>query len=381
MDFNSSDKSSYANLSDFASALSDQLTGIPPQIITLLVSLPIITLGIVGNGLVIASWFVDRSIRSPSNALLISLAVPDILIWSFSAPVWISTILREGNWTHGHFFCVSQMVAAYLLPFLSSQHLVLIAVDRYRILTQGVSYLQGRSIRSVLEPVVWLWFVGFWLASPLLVDWEGNGIYEWERSNSRWICDSKKTAALIHPFVLGIAVLPELLLIRFYTEIYRLLKKRFNRNEFGRVKLVPSSGTESTDSSVNGNKNDGQLMKRFSSTDGSLSANQVHDQPTSEADRKERRAAITLGVLIVGFMVCWTPYVVVVIVQNIFRQEVHVMFFVISNLIGWLNSLINPVIYAVRNPEFRRAFRKVIKVFFVRIPSCVVLSVRDLCHQ
>jgi predicted membrane protein len=110
-------------------------------------------------------------------------------------------------------------------------------------------------------------------------------------------------------------------------------------------------------------------------------ANQVHDQPTAEADRKERRAAITLGVLIVGFMVCWTPHVVVVIVQNIFRQEVHVMFFVISNLIGWLNSLINPVIYAVRNPEFQRAFKKVINVIFVGIPSRMFYSVRDLCRQ
>jgi hypothetical protein len=63
-------------LFDFGSGVSDQ-SWTASHILTLCMCLPLITLGIAGNGLLIASWFVDERIRTPSNALLVSLAVPD----------------------------------------------------------------------------------------------------------------------------------------------------------------------------------------------------------------------------------------------------------------------------------------------------------------
>jgi hypothetical protein len=356
------------------------------HILTLCICLPIIILGIVGNGLVISSWFVDERIRTPSNALLVSLAVPDIILWTFSAPLRLDTIIRDGNWLHGRFMCKAEMTAAYLLTFVSSGHLVLIAVDRYRILTEGVSYLQRRTSRSVLEPVAWLWFIGFWLISPLLVDWEGTGIYQQDANTGQLVCGTQKAATFILPFVLGTAVLPELLLIRLYTEIFRMLKIRFTHKQIGTgyEQHDPSSGTESTGSSGKGDKKDGQQTKTSSNgNDGLLLANQgttmVDHHRQAEADRKERRAAITLGVLIIGFIVCWTPYIVVVLIHNIFRHKVPDIFYIIFGLIGLLNSLINPIIYAVRSRDFRRAFRKVINGIFVGIPSSMFSSVRDLC--
>jgi hypothetical protein len=384
MDFNSSEKSSNENVFDLVSAASDQSTWTASHILNLCISLPIITVGIVGNGLVIASWFVDERIRTPSNALLVSLAVPDILIWTFSASGGLAVAMRDGNWVYGRFMCQVGMSGAFLFPFVSSAHLVLIAVDRYRILTEGVGYLQGRTTKSVLEPVAWLWFIGFWLISPLLVDWEGAGIYQQDANTGRWECDIKRTAAFILPFVLATAVLPELLLIRFYREIYGMLKIRYTRKEFGTGKEQhdPSTGIESTGSSGNGNKNGSQQMKTFSVNDGSLLGNQgttmVDHHRQAEADRKERRAAITLGVLIIGFIVCWTPYMVLVIIQNIFGHQVPSIFYGIFTFMGFLNSLINPIIYAVRNPAFRRAFKKVINVIFAGILSRMFLSVRDL---
>jgi hypothetical protein len=166
-----------------------------------------------------------------------------------------------------------------------------------------------------------------------------------------------------------------------------MLKIRFTHNKLvgtGKEQYDPSSGTESTGSSGKGDKKDGQQTKTSSTgNDGLLLANQgttmVDHHRQAEADRKERRAAITLGVLIIGFIVCWTPYIVVVLIHNIFRQNVPHMFHIIFGLTGFLNSLINPIIYAVRNPDFRCAFRKVINGIFVGIPSRAFSSVRDLC--
>jgi len=42
---------------------------------------------VAGNSLVILTWIVDKSIRTPSNVLLVALAVPDLIIGLFCIPV------------------------------------------------------------------------------------------------------------------------------------------------------------------------------------------------------------------------------------------------------------------------------------------------------
>jgi len=79
--------------------------------------------------------------------------------------------------------------------------------------------------------------------------------------------------------------------------------------------------------------------------------------------KRERKAARTLAVITGTFVVCWLPFFVVALVCP-FRGDrcLHLPALVVG-VIGWLgylNSLLNPIIYTVFNPDFRSAFRKIL---------------------
>ncbi|CAB3398773.1 unnamed protein product [Caenorhabditis bovis] len=86
----------------------------------------------------------------------------------------------------------------------------------------------------------------------------------------------------------------------------------------------------------------------------------------SKAQRKEKRATKTLGVVVVVFLVCWVPFfainilnAVCILLNKEFCQVGYDLFFY-STWIGYMNSFMNPIIYTIFNTEFRRAFKSII---------------------
>lgn len=67
-----------------------------------------------------------------------------------------------------------------------------------------------------------------------------------------------------------------------------------------------------------------------------------------------------------AFLVCWVPFFTCNIVDaiskktNIKSLEPSVTLFWLTTWIGYMNSFLNPVIYTIFNPEFRKAFKKIL---------------------
>jgi len=77
---------------------------------------------------------------------------------------------------------------------------------------------------------------------------------------------------------------------------------------------------------------------------------------------RERKAARTLGIITGSFVGCWLPFFILALVRPFCADRCHYPDLLVS-VIGWLgyiNSLLNPVIYTVFNPDFRLAFRKIL---------------------
>ncbi|XP_054257694.1 5-hydroxytryptamine receptor 1 isoform X1 [Macrosteles quadrilineatus] len=77
---------------------------------------------------------------------------------------------------------------------------------------------------------------------------------------------------------------------------------------------------------------------------------------------KERKASTTLGIIMSAFTICWLPFFVLALVRP-FLSDPDAIPSSLSSLFLWLgyaNSLLNPVIYATLNRDFRRPFQQIL---------------------
>lgn len=76
---------------------------------------------------------------------------------------------------------------------------------------------------------------------------------------------------------------------------------------------------------------------------------------------KERRAARTLGIIMGVFVVCWLPFFLMYVILpfcSVCCPSRRVVNFI--TWLGYINSVLNPIIYTIFNMDFRRAFRKLL---------------------
>lgn len=76
---------------------------------------------------------------------------------------------------------------------------------------------------------------------------------------------------------------------------------------------------------------------------------------------KERKASTTLGIIMSAFTFCWLPFFVLALVRPFLKQEALPTW--LTSLFLWLgyaNSLLNPIIYATLNRDFRKPFQEIL---------------------
>lgn len=76
--------------------------------------------------------------------------------------------------------------------------------------------------------------------------------------------------------------------------------------------------------------------------------------------RMETKAAKTLGIIVGGFIVCWLPFFTMYLVRAFCPTCIQPTLFSVMFWLGYCNSAINPMIYALFSKDFRFAFKRII---------------------
>ncbi|KAJ2940011.1 hypothetical protein O0L34_g14042 [Tuta absoluta] len=76
--------------------------------------------------------------------------------------------------------------------------------------------------------------------------------------------------------------------------------------------------------------------------------------------RMETKAAKTLGIIVGGFVFCWLPFFSVYVIRAFCPNCVADIVFSVLFWLGYCNSAINPLIYALFSKDFRFAFKRII---------------------
>jgi hypothetical protein len=216
------------------------------------------------------------------------------------------------------------------------------------------------------------WALGGWVILPILFDWD-NLVVDPMVGKA---CFVKKTVTWILLVNTILFIFPGFLMVKLYFNIFIELRRRLWDKAQGR--LTPSPQPSSASAYLPSKPT--VLAVAVSVPNKTLEIPKFKVDPGSEdggaedveefmRNRKaklcleqERKAMITLGVLIGAFIFCYTPYVTICFI-NAFDPSIKLpkLVYSMGALLGYVNSCINPVVYGVRNRDFQTGFKKLVR--------------------
>ncbi|XP_067386883.1 5-hydroxytryptamine receptor 1D [Emydura macquarii macquarii] len=334
--------------------------------ISLAVVLSVITLAtILSNAFVIITIFLTRKLHTPANYLIGSLAVTDLLVSILVMPISIAYTVSH-TWTFGQVMCDIWLSSDITCCTASILHLCVIALDRYWAITDALEYTKRRTASRAALMIAVVWVISICISMPPLF-WRQAKAHE---EMADCTVNTDQMSYTIYS-TCGAFYIPTVLLVILYGRIYIAARSRILKppslygKRFTTAHLITGS-TGSSLCSINSSLHGGQAPSGgspvFINHVKIKLADSVLERKRISAAR-ERKATKTLGIILGAFIFCWLPFFVVTLVLPICQDACwfHPLLLDFFTWLGYLNSLINPVIYTAFNEEFKQAFQKLIQ--------------------
>ncbi|XP_004529763.1 allatostatin-A receptor-like isoform X2 [Ceratitis capitata] len=275
--------------------------------------------GLLGNALVIFVVVANQQMRSTTNLLIINLAVSDILFVVFCVPFTAADYVLP-TWPFGNVWCKFVQYMIVVTCHCSVYTLVLMSFDRFLAVVHPVTSMSLRTERNAMLAIFCAWILIISSAIPVALAHSVRLYYFKGRSYTACVFSTEEEGwSLIGfqiSFVISSYVAPLTLICFLYV---------------------------------------GMLARLWRAAPGC--------KPSEESRKGKRRVTRMVVVVVLAFAICWLPIHLILVMKALeWYPATHtsVISQIISHVLAYMNSCINPILYAFLSDNFRKAFRKVV---------------------
>ncbi|XP_015989135.2 trace amine-associated receptor 8-like [Rousettus aegyptiacus] len=282
-------------------------------------------LAVFGNLLVMTSVLHFKQLHSPANFLIASLACADFLVGVTVMPFSMVRSV-ESCWYFGQSFCTFHTCCDVAFCFSSLFHLCFISIDRYIAVTDPLLYPTKftASVSGICISISWILPIVY-SGAVFYTGVSDDGMEELVSAlnciggcqivvNQDWV--------LVHFLLFFI---PTLVMIILYSKIFLVAKQQAIK-----IENIGSKAKSSTESYK------------------------------ARVAKRERKAAKTLGVTVLAFMISWLPYTIETLIDAFMGFITPTYIYEICCWCAYYNSAMNPLIYALFYPWFRKAIEVIL---------------------
>uniref|UniRef100_A0A8C0EGA5 G-protein coupled receptors family 1 profile domain-containing protein n=1 Tax=Bubo bubo TaxID=30461 RepID=A0A8C0EGA5_BUBBB len=290
------------------------------------------SIGIIGNLLVLYTFYSNKKLRTPQNYFIMNLAVSDFLMSASQAPMCFVNSLHK-EWILGDIGCELYAFCGALFGITSMMTLLAISVDRYLVITKPLRSIQWTSKKRTMQiiAIVWLYSLG-WSVAPLF-GWSSY-VPEGLMISCTWDYVTYSPANRSYTMILCCCVFFIPLIIIFHCYLFMFLAIRRTGRDVQKL--------------------------------GSCSRKSY----LSQSMKNEWKLAKIAFVVIIVFVLSWSPYACVTLIAWAGRGNTLTPYSKsVPAVIAKASAIYNPIIYAIIHPRYRKTIHNAVPClrFLIRL--------------
>ena len=322
---------------------TDKVPAFPPSFVYPVATchILIVAVAVLGNLIVCYAIITNKSLRSsPTNLFIFSLAFSDLFTATLAVPFDIEGLFLNWAWKHGEIMCEAWITIYLITVPTSILTLLAVSVDRYKSLKDPLNRFRRfrfmtRKRALIVISVIWLYSLIFALIP--VMGWRAFKEFVYE----------------------GVCYFP-------FTEIYSTLSSCLNFiipllvtcGIYVKIYLIARSQSSTFDKEIS-------LQMRTTEA----CSRQTRSTEEKKIYLKNIRAAKTISIFVAVFFFCWVPHSFISITANLCqscRAKIPNEVRVLVLMFGYLNSALNPFLFAFRNKRFKAAYSALLRTMKAR---------------